>query len=141
MKRISALFIFLILGCPAFADPPAVPKPVEATASLAGPIRTRIAADRFLRRLQREGKLTADQSAAVAKLRAHPDAMDDFVAGLPAVKGASQALAGSDRPILDWLAGVGKWFWDNREAILAFILELMKLFAFDELGFTGPLLC
>lgn len=107
---------------------PAQVKPAE-TQPIAGTLRHRIAADRFLRRLEREGKLTPDQAAAVAKVRNGPDVMDDFVAGLPAVKGLTGALTPGDHPVLDWLTTVGKALWDNREAIIQFIMELVKLFA------------
>jgi hypothetical protein len=118
-----ALFLFLSCGH-AHAAPPA--KPVAA--SIAGTLRTRIAADRFLRRLDREGDLTPDQAAAVALIRGNDDAMHDFVAGLPAVKEVSATFgdAGAN-PILDWLSKVAKALWDNRQAILDFIMQLVKL--------------
>lgn len=107
------------------ADPPA-PKPVTA-AVFSGQLRHRIAADRFLRRLESEGKLTADQAAAVHLVRSNPDALSDFVAGVPAVKGCAGAFAG-DGKLLDWLSSVGKWLWDHREELVAFLMELAKLF-------------
>lgn len=108
------------------SDPPPAPKPVSAF--LSGQVRHRIAADRFLRRLEREGNLTAEQAVAVHTIRNNPEVMNDFVAGLPAVKGVSGAMADGGHPLLDWLTSVGKALWDNRQAILEFIMQLVKLF-------------
>jgi len=119
-----ALFLFLSCADRAQAAPPA--KPIAV--SFAGTLRTRIAADRFLRRLDRDGDLTPEQAAAVAKLRSDDDAMHDFVAGLPAVKEVSATFADAGAtPILDWLANVAKQLWANRQAILDFIVQLVKL--------------
>lgn len=81
-----------------------------------------------LRRMLRSGEYAADKAAAIRQVLAD----DDMLAALAAYAAQSNpGLLGADpsqTPILDWLKEVGKWLWDHREEIMAFIMEIIKLF-------------
>lgn len=144
MKRFGLCALFLLAGfSPATPDTPkspAEPTPAPAATKFQfGQVRQRIAADRFLRRLERDGKLTDEQMKAVRKVRNNNESFQDFIAGVQGIDGASKAFADDDgsTPFLDWLTTVGKWMWEHREEILKFILQIVDLFTWLELhGYT-----
>lgn len=140
MTRVQRLLLTVLIAIPLFAIPlfsplcvavliSAEPPPAAKAAVFNGQIRHRMAADRFLRKLERDGRLTREQDAAVQQIRDNPEAFDDFVAGMGGIKGAKAVMGDTGAPFLDWLTNVGKWMWENREAIMKFIMEIVKLFA------------
>lgn len=106
-----------------------MPPPTAAATWHPGQIRQRIAAGRFLNRLEREGKLTQPQLKAVRLVRAREDAFSDFTAGMLGITAPVAMAVGEGSPILDWLTAVGKWLWENREELIKFILMLVDLFS------------
>ena len=85
------------------------------------PIR-KVLLRRHLKRELREGNLSPAREADVRDVLANPHALNALLARVAAHGEEKKLKAIGDGKLLQWL-------WDHRAEILAFIQEIMKLFA------------